>query len=206
MPEPADPAAAGSTGKGARRRADLARAAATLMLREGPGALTHRRVAAEAGASVSATTYYFGSLDELAEAAGDALAQAWAAHARAARYDGQRVVDDPDAAAALVADAVLPPGDDADIRSHYEHLLGAARDPALARAFAAGRAEVDRAVDRLVGLVGAPTTAAVTIALVDGAVVSALTEHRPVRRTAQALLGDAWGPRSGPTVGWDHAR
>ena len=130
------------------------------MLREGPGALTHRRVAAEAGASVSATTYYFGSLDELAAAAGAALAQAWAAHARAARFDGQAVSGDPRAAAALVADAVLPPGDDADVRSHYEHLLGAGRDPALARAFAAGRAEVDAAVDRLVALVGAPTGAA----------------------------------------------
>ena len=70
---------------------------------------------------------------------------------------------------------------------------GAGRDPALARAFAAGRAEVDDAVERLVALVGAPTSAAVTIALVDGAVVSALTEHRPVRPTAQALLVAAWG-------------
>ena len=105
---------AGSTGKGARRRDDLAHAAATLMLREGPGALTHRRVAAEAGASVSATTYYFGSLDELAEAAGDALAQAWAAHARAARHDGQRVSDDAHGRGRPRADAVLPPGDDAD--------------------------------------------------------------------------------------------
>ncbi|WP_426593088.1 TetR/AcrR family transcriptional regulator [Cellulomonas sp. McL0617] len=182
----------GSTDKGARRRAELARAAATLMLREGPGALTHRRVAAEAGASVSATTYYFGSLDDLAEAAGGALAQSWAAHARGARYDGQRVSDDPRAAAALVADAVLPPGEDADIRSHYEHLLGGGRDPALARAFAAGRAEVDEAVDAIVLLVGAPTSAAVTIALVDGAVVSALTEHRPVRAWARELLEAAW--------------
>ena len=103
--------------------------------------------------------------------------------------------DDPHAAAALVADAVLPPGDDADVRSHYEHLLGAGRDPALARAFAAGRAEVDEAVDQLVALVGAPTSAAVTIALVDGAVVSALTEHRPVRATAQACSSAAWSRR-----------
>ncbi|WP_051274898.1 TetR/AcrR family transcriptional regulator [Cellulomonas sp. URHD0024] len=182
----------GSTGKGERRRADLARAAATLMLREGPGALTHRRVAQEAGASVSATTYYFGSLDELAEAAGAALAQAWAAHARSARYDGQRVSQDPHAAATLVADAVLPAGDDGEVRSHYEHLLGGGRDAALARAFAAGRSSVDDAVERLVSLVGAPTSAPVTIAIVDGAVVSALTENRPIRPTAQALLVAAW--------------
>lgn len=186
------PTTAGTTGKGARRRADLASAAATLMLREGPGALTHRRVAQEAGASVSATTYYFGSLDELAEAAGGALAQAWAAHALSAEHRGESVDDDPHRAAVLVADAVLPPGDDVEVRSHYEHLLGAGRDPALARAFAARRGEVDDAVERLVALVGAPTSGPVTVAIVDGAVVSALTEHRPVRATAYALLVAAW--------------
>ncbi|WP_051639747.1 TetR/AcrR family transcriptional regulator [Cellulomonas sp. URHE0023] len=183
---------AGSTGKGARRRDELAQAAAALMLREGPGALTHRRVAVEAGASVSATTYYFGSLDELAGAAGDALAQAWAAHARATEHRGQRVSADPRAAAVLVADAVLPAGDDADVRSHYEHLLGAGRHPALARAFAAGRSGVDEAVEHLVSLVGAPTSAQVTIAIVDGGVVSALTEHREVRPTVRDLLVAAW--------------
>lgn len=182
----------GATGKGARRRAELARAAAALLLREGPGALTHRRVALEAGASVSATTYYFGTLEDLAVAAGGAMVQAWAAHARAAVHDGQRVADDPRAAAVLVADAILPPGEDAEIRSHYEHLLAAGRQAALAEAFAAGRAEVDAAVEQLVQLVGAPTSAALTVALVDGAVVSALTERRSVRRTAYAVLVAAW--------------
>ena len=53
-------------------------------------------------------------------------------------------------------------------------------------------ADVDAAVQNLVSLVGAPTSADVTVALVDGAVVSALTEHRPVRATARALLVAAW--------------
>ncbi len=157
-----------------------------------PGALTHRRVAREAGASVSATTYHYGSLDSLAAAAGGALAEAWATHARSTRYDGQRVDDDARAAAALVADAVLPPGEDADVRSHYEHLLGSGRNAALATAFAEGRSDVDDAVERLIALVGAPTSAPVTIAIVDGAVISALTEHRPVRPTARDLLVAAW--------------
>ncbi|WP_456826518.1 TetR/AcrR family transcriptional regulator [Cellulomonas sp. P5_E12] len=182
------------TSKGARRRDDLARAAATLMLREGPGALTHRRVAHEAGASVSATTYYFGSLDELAAAAGGALADAWADHARAvfaAAPEGP--LDDREVAARTLVGAVLPPGVDAEVRSHYEHLLAAGRHATLATAFAAGRSVVDDVVGELVARVGAPTTAAVTIALVDGAVVTALTEGRPVRPTAVALLVAAWG-------------
>ncbi|WP_315098931.1 hypothetical protein [uncultured Cellulomonas sp.] len=189
------PAQRGVRGKGARRRDELARAAATLVLRDGPGALTHRRVAVEAGASLSATTYYFASLDDLAAAAGHALADAWADRARAvlAGAPSTSVREDPAAAARVLSDAVLPAGDDAEVRSHYEHLLGAGRHPGVASAFAAGRAVVDAVLAELVAQVGAPTSAVVTTALVDGAVVTALTEQRPVRETARALLLEAWG-------------
>lgn len=189
------PDARGVRGKGARRRAELAHAAAALTLRDGPGALTHRRVAAEAGASLSATTYYFASLDDLAAAAGRALADEWADHARtvAAAAPAVTVRQDPAAAAQVLADAVLPDGDDPQVRSYYEHLLGAGRDPALAVAFAGGRGVVDGVLAQLVARVEAPTSAGVTIALVDGAVVTALTEQRPVRATARGLLLEAWG-------------
>jgi DNA-binding transcriptional regulator YbjK len=185
----------GVRGKGARRRDELARAAAALTLRDGPAALTHRRVAAEAGSSLSATTYYYASLDDLAAAAGRALADGWAEHARAALAAAPRVTvrQDPEAAAGVLADAVLPAGDDAQVRSYYEHLVGAGRHAALAAAFAAGRATVDAVLGELVDRVGAPTSAAVTTALVDGGVVTALTEQRPVRPTARALLLEAWG-------------
>lgn len=181
--------------KGARRRDELAHAAAALTLRDGPGALTHRRVAAEAGASLSATTYYFASLDDLAAAAGRALAEEWAAHARAALAAAPAVTvqQDPATAARVLVDAVLPAGDDAQVRSHYEHLVGAGRQPALAAAFAAGRGVVDAVLGELVARVGSPTSAALTTAVVDGAVVTAVTEQRPVRATARALLVEAWG-------------
>lgn len=181
--------------KGARRRDELAHAAAALTLRDGPGALTHRRVAAEAGASLSATTYYFASLDDLAAAAGRALAEEWAAHARAALAAALAVTvqQDPATAARVLVDAVLPAGDDAQVRSHYEHLVGAGRQPALADAFAAGRGVVDAVLGELVARVGSPTSAALTTAVVDGAVVTAVTEQRPVRATARALLVEAWG-------------
>lgn len=195
------------TDKGERRREQLAHAAAALVLREGPAALTHRRVAAEAGASLSATTYYFADLDDLAAAAGAAMVEEWAAHAAhtlATLTDGAAAAD-PDApadrraavdrtrAADAVVDAVLPPGDDDAVRRYYEHLLGSARNPALARAFAAGRAQVDAVVERVVARVGLGLPAAVAVALVDGAVVSALTEARPLRATARTLLLDATG-------------
>ena len=185
----------GVRAKGAQRRDELARAAAALTLRDGPGALTHRRVAAEAGASLSATTYYFASLDDLAAAAGHALADEWAAHARAilAAAPAVTVQDDPSAAARVLVDAVLPAGDDDAVRGHYEHLLRVGRHAPLATAFAGRRAVVDAVLGELVDRVGSPTSAAVTTAVVDGAVVTALSEQRPVRATARALLVDAWG-------------
>ena len=52
---------------------------------------------------------------------------------------------------------------------------------------------VDAVLGELVERVGSPTSAAVTTAVVDGAVVTALSEQRPVRATARALLVAAWG-------------
>ncbi|MFB6396091.1 TetR/AcrR family transcriptional regulator [Polymorphospora lycopeni] len=51
-----------------RRRA-IVEAAAALIVEDGLTDLTHRRVAARAGVSLSATTYYFSSLEELSEEA-----------------------------------------------------------------------------------------------------------------------------------------
>ena len=78
----------GRRARGDRRRAELVAAAAGLVREHGPGAVSHRAVAARAGASLSATTYYFADLDELLAAAGAALAADWAAHARAAAQAG----------------------------------------------------------------------------------------------------------------------
>ncbi|MCO5316386.1 MAG: TetR family transcriptional regulator [Solirubrobacterales bacterium] len=57
----------------ARRRA-IVEAATELILDSGVNDLTHRRVAARAGVPLGSTTYYFGSLDELKEAALELLA------------------------------------------------------------------------------------------------------------------------------------
>lgn len=201
------------TTKGTQRRDQLAAAAAELVLREGPAALTHRRVAAAAGASLSATTYYFADLDDLATAAGTVLAASWVRNATgvlASLADGSTDVPRPGpdasavppphvggraaarrdraAAAEVVVAAVLPPGDDDAVRAQYEHLLGSGRNRALARAFADGRAEVDAVVGRVLATVGLDLPPAVAVALVDGAVVTALSEDRPVRPTARDLL------------------
>lgn len=53
--------------KGERRREDLLRATLRVIGARGADAVTHRAVAQEAGVSLSATTYYFESKDELVE-------------------------------------------------------------------------------------------------------------------------------------------
>ncbi len=57
------------------RRRTIVVAAAELIVEGGVAALTHRRIAARAGVPLGSTTYYFATLDELAAAALDVLAQ-----------------------------------------------------------------------------------------------------------------------------------
>jgi len=171
----------GRRARGEQRRADLVEAAAALVLEGGPAGVSHRAVAARAGASLSATTYYFADLDELLAAAGAALAAAWVAHARATVEGGGAP------AAELLVRAVLPAGDAQHVRGHYAHLVGAGAVPALARAYAAGRADLDAAVAGL----GLPWPPAVLVALVDGAAVAALSEGRPVGEHVRGVVSQA---------------
>lgn len=56
---------AGGTAKGEARRAALLDAVVRVLERGGPGAVTHRAVAAEAGVPLAAATYYFANIDDL---------------------------------------------------------------------------------------------------------------------------------------------
>lgn len=98
---------------------------------------------------------------------------------------GGAPADDP---AGVVVDAVLPPGDDAAVRAHYEQLLAAGRVPALAAALGDGRARLDAVLAALLVELRSPVPAALALAVVDGAVVAAVSEGRPVRGTARDLL------------------
>src|ERR1039457_4612274 len=53
------------TPRGARRKAALLEAALRIIVREGSGAVTHRSVVSEAGASYGSVGYYFGSRKKL---------------------------------------------------------------------------------------------------------------------------------------------
>jgi TetR/AcrR family transcriptional regulator, regulator of biofilm formation and stress response len=119
--------------RGAARREAILRAAITVIGEQGPGALTHRAVAEQAGVPLSATTYYFGSKEELFREA----------VALAAREEVERLED----LVLALAPRALTPADwarevagfvaadlDADPARHvafYELVLEAARTPGL---------------------------------------------------------------------------
>jgi AcrR family transcriptional regulator len=189
--------------RGVARRDALVRAAADLILREGPAAVTHRAVAARADVPLAATTYYFTGLDDLMSAAGRLIVEGWAEHARGAaeRADGgagSRSAGRRDDAPGLLVDAVLPSGGEAEVRGFYEHLVGAGRYPALAHAYADGRHQLDTAVAQLLAVRGlAHVPPALLVAVVDGAAVSALSEGRDVRATAVHLVTGLLGGHAG---------
>ena len=64
---------AGSTGRDQPRRRAILEATVRLLGAEGVGEITHRRVAAEAGVPLAATTYYFESKDDLLQQALDVV-------------------------------------------------------------------------------------------------------------------------------------
>ncbi|MET4224164.1 TetR/AcrR family transcriptional regulator [Oerskovia enterophila] len=188
--------------RGTQRRDRIVSAAAELILRDGPAAVTHRSVAAQADVPLAATTYYFTGLDDLLGAAGEQIVRGWAERAQAIGHSVTELVAEGGvetlstrSRALLLVDAVLPPGDHGELLGFYEHVVSAGRSPVLAAAFAQGRGELDVVIDELLAQLGARFSAVLLIAVVDGAAVTALCEGRAVRDLAvdcvTELLGGA---------------
>ncbi len=181
--------------RGQQKRNRLVQACAEVILTDGPTAVTHRAVAAHAEVSVAATTYYFQSLDDMMAAAGVLLVANWVRNADDVVAQARALVEtgpgagDARTRAELLVRAVLPAGDDAVIRGHYEHLVGAGRSRSLAAGYAQARADFDGVIGQLLTVLDVTTLCPATVvALVDGAAVAALSEGRPVRPHAQTLL------------------
>lgn len=168
-----------TTAKGAARREAIVTAAAGLLAAEGPDAVSHRSTAAAARVPLAATTYYFGSLDELLVAAVeraaddelDAVAALVEALPRRARSAG--------GAAELVLGVVLGPRrrSDAVIQAHYERFLAAGRHPALRPVLQRARRRVDALLaDALERCGHGGADIAHLVAVLDGTAISALVE------------------------------
>ncbi|MFI6870477.1 TetR/AcrR family transcriptional regulator [Nocardia sp. NPDC050406] len=188
-----------TTPKGERRRQALVAAAAELLLEGGFDAVRHRSVATRAELPLASTTYYFESLEDLI--------------ARAVEFSGNAELDSmrrrvgevthrrrgAEATVDLILDLlVCPDGQDHDedsrgqLIARYERSVASARHPELREVQLRLRAQLDelladvlRRSDRVVRAEQVRRL----VAVVDGAVVTALGERDPQpRRMARGAL------------------
>ncbi|RMI28230.1 TetR/AcrR family transcriptional regulator [Nocardia stercoris] len=186
-----------TTPKGERRRQALVAAAAELLLEGGFDAVRHRSVATRADLPLASTTYYFQSLEDLI--------------ARAVEFSGNAELDSmrrrvgeishrrrgPEATVDLILDLLVGPEGNDDLTrerliARFERSVASARHPELREVQFRLRSQLEdlladvlRRSDRLVRL----DQLRRVVAVVDGAVVAALTEADPQpRRAARAAL------------------
>ncbi|MCB9628217.1 MAG: TetR family transcriptional regulator [Sandaracinaceae bacterium] len=171
--------------------------AATLrvLAREGTRGVTHRAVAAEAGTSLRATTYYFASREELlreslryyAETAGSRLA-----------HLAKPIAPDDDltsVAAGLLTDIVLSDltEDREGLISEYELVLHVGRQPDLEECYATWQGRLEAVLFAYAALAGSPSPkldAQLVLAAVRGIEIASLASpsQPPAREAIFALF------------------
>lgn len=166
-------------------------------MQQGFAAVSHRSVAEHAGLPLSATTYYFASLDDLLAEALSGLAKRWLDQARAAVESLPARICGPDAiTAAVMSVTTLAPvgdtvGDPRTVLVLYERYLEAARHPQLRQAIAAYDEQLDSLVAEILrraGLRHDSTSARLVLAVVDGTVLRSLAEGREGVEAAAQIL------------------
>ena len=175
-------------------------AAAGLVVAEGPDGVSHRAVAAAAGVPLAATTYYFGSLDDLLVAAVERAADDELGPITELVAALPRRRSPADRVAGIVLDVVLGPDrlEDADLQAHYERFLAGGRHPALRPVLQRARRRVDALLTEALERCGHPgADTARLVAVLDGTAISALVEgdgHARVRARAAVAALLAGGP------------
>ena len=170
--------------RGAARREALLDAVLRIVADVGADAVTHRRVAEEAGLPLASTTYYFESKEHLLTAALERAAERDIARLHAFLAEAPHEVADP---LELAIDAILDPVEETTLSCRsslvatYSLMLEAARRPALR---AVNRRWTDAYLDalaRLLDLAGSADPrgdAALLLAATDGLLVEQLGSDR----------------------------
>jgi DNA-binding transcriptional regulator YbjK len=186
-----------TTPKGERRRQALVAAAAELLLEGGFDAIRHRSVATRAELPLASTTYYFESLDDLIARAVEftGVAELELMRDRISVVSHRR--RGAEATVDLIVDLLVgPDGSDANSREQlivrYERFVASARHPQLRDVQLRMRAQLDDLladVLRRSGRAVRQEQLRRLVAIVDGAVVGALSEVDPdPRRIAKGAL------------------
>ena len=170
--------------RGTARREAILRAAVDLIGEQGPDALTHRAVAERAGVSLSATTYWFSSKEEIfreavAMAAGEEVERLEGLVLELAPRNLTPAVWAHQLSAALAADARRNP---AQPVAMYEFVLEASREPALRDEVARWERAHLRLAEaglRAVGSADPETDAHIVVAVVSGLMLGLLANPNP---------------------------
>jgi TetR/AcrR family transcriptional regulator, regulator of biofilm formation and stress response len=186
--------------RGAARREALLDAALRIVAEVGAHAVTHRRVAAEAGLPLASTTYHFDSKEHLLTAALERAAERDSGRLHAILSQSPQKPADP---LGLVVDAILDPLEENDpscrasLLATYALMLEAARRPALRDIHRRWTEAYIDALSRLLELAGSEdprADAALLLAAADGLLVEQLASDRTaevarqLRRLAAALV------------------
>jgi DNA-binding transcriptional regulator YbjK len=179
---PAARAAGARPPRGEARRALILETTLRILGEEGPAAVTHRRVATEAGLPLAATTYWFASKDELLAEACRLAAERDAARLRKVAGD-LRASASPDIAGTLTD---LLTAELAETRSmliaFYALWLEAARRPALREVGDEYTAMYHATVRDILAAAGSASPdvdARVLVAAIDGVVLEQLAAGSP---------------------------
>jgi DNA-binding transcriptional regulator YbjK len=195
------------TPKGERRRDALTAAAAELLGSGGFDAVRHRAVAEKAGLPLASTTYYFGSLDELVTVAVERHGRDGLAEGRLRLAALTDPVDDAELVELFLDQLLGPESRDGGLDAvllRYEQLVGSGRRPYLAPLMRAMRVEFDALLGEILTRGGHHRDDPELhdlVAVIDGAVISALIEADPdPRAVARAVLVRFLDAPAGPGV------
>jgi DNA-binding transcriptional regulator YbjK len=181
---PGSTGGAAYTPRGVARREAILQAAVELIGERGPDALTHRAVAERAGVSLSATTYWFSSKDEIfrqavALAAGEEVARLERLVLDLAPRELAPTAWARELSAALAADVQRNP---AQPVAMFEFVLEASRRPDLREEVARWETAHLRLAEaglRAVGSADPETDAHIVVAVVSGLMLGLLANPNP---------------------------
>ncbi|MBW2390940.1 MAG: TetR family transcriptional regulator [Deltaproteobacteria bacterium] len=183
--------ARGPYARGVERRRALLEAVLRIVTREGVAGVTHRAVAAESGASLRATTYYFATKDDMILEAFRFFCEQSLEQIDAASqsYLNRRV--EPGDAVAMIFEVVLKEWDNPNTSwvAEFELILAIAREPAFAPEYRAFQERLDEGLQLTMKRVGSKEPARdarIILAFLRGFELEQLS--RPERKAWQRKL------------------
>ncbi|WP_326826420.1 TetR/AcrR family transcriptional regulator [Streptosporangium sp. NBC_01756] len=161
----------GRKARGNKRRAEIIDATLAIVTRDGAAGVTHRTVAKQAGITISLSTYYFATLDDLLVAALSSVADTYTTRIR-------QIIDGPGdklrGLAELIAESAGPGRESALAERELSTL--AARRPALAPVARRWRENI---AELAATLTDDPEAIAALVAASDGLCTAILIDNAP---------------------------